>query len=54
LHPFDVLRRETTKHGITSILALLLYIFFEKLKLEVIKKAKEMTNTSKIPPTPKF
>jgi hypothetical protein len=54
LHPFDVLRRETTNHRITSILALLLYIFFEKLKLEVIKKTEEMTNTSKIPHTPKF
>jgi hypothetical protein len=54
LHSFDVLRGETTKHRITSVLALLVYIFFEKLKLEVIKKTKEMTNTSKIPPTLKF
>ncbi len=33
---------------------ILLYNFFGKLKLEVIKNKKEMTNTSKIPPTPKY
>jgi hypothetical protein len=37
-----------------SILALLLHNVFGKLKLEVIKNKKEMTNTSRIPPTPKY
>jgi hypothetical protein len=36
-----------------SRLDLLLYNVFEKLELEVMKKRKEMTNTCKIPPTPK-
>jgi hypothetical protein len=38
-----------SRHKIISILALLLYKFFEKLKLKVIILKKEMTHISKIP-----
>jgi hypothetical protein len=54
LRPLGVLRWGASKYKLASRLGRLLYNFFEKLELEVIKKKKEMTNACKMQPTPKY